>query len=109
VFGERTIFRVEHVAEELLGQRAHVVLSPDEGQVAAVKAAQPASSYLENNVFKQIKKERKERKERKDKKIDSFVFDVFDSRCLRQSILYESGFFIENVFEQDVFGSAIII
>ena len=52
MFGERAIFGVEHVAEELLGQRAHVVLSPDEGQVAAVKAAQPASSYLENNIFK---------------------------------------------------------
>jgi hypothetical protein len=52
VFGERSIFGVEHVAEELLGQRAHVVLSPDEGQVAAVQAAQPASSYLENNIFK---------------------------------------------------------
>jgi hypothetical protein len=52
VFGERSIFGVEHVAEELLGQRAHVVLSPDEGHVAAVQAAQPASSYLENNIFK---------------------------------------------------------
>jgi hypothetical protein len=56
VFGERSIFRVEHVAEELLGQRAHVVLSPDEGQVAAVQAAQPASRYLRKKVFKQIKK-----------------------------------------------------
>jgi hypothetical protein len=76
VFGERAIFRVEHVAEELLGQRAHVVFSPDEGQVATVQAAQPASRYLKKKVLNKLKL-------LKGQKIDSFVVDVFDSRCLR--------------------------
>ena len=39
VSGQLPVVREEHVAQELLGQRADVVLGPDEGQVAAVEAA----------------------------------------------------------------------
>ena len=47
VSGQLPVVREEHVAEELLGQGADVVLGSDEGQVAAVEAAQAAGRYLE--------------------------------------------------------------
>ena len=48
--GQLPVVREEHVAEELLGQGADVVLGSDEGQVAAVEAAQAAGRYLEQSL-----------------------------------------------------------
>ena len=47
MLGQLAIVAEEHVAQELLGQGADVVLGPDEGQVAGVEAAQAARRYLQ--------------------------------------------------------------